>query len=63
MKKVLYDFMKLQDDRADLVDGSDELLREDERVTVEDLAHELAGALRRVQVARKSLAPEKPEAE
>lgn len=53
MTKVLYDFMQLKDNPADIVDGSDELLPEAERVTEADREHELAGALRRIQERRK----------
>ncbi|MFG1466573.1 hypothetical protein V5F77_27485 [Xanthobacter sp. DSM 24535] len=48
-KKVIYDFMELRDDPADLIDGSDEMLPEADRVTEADRMSPLAGLLRRIQ--------------
>lgn len=49
MKTVIYDFMHLERVRGDVVDGSDEVLRPEDRVTDEDRRSPIAGAVRRAQ--------------
>ncbi len=57
---VIYDYMKLQHDRADLVDGSDEILPEDERVTEARYRDPAYGAFRRAQAAYPEIAERVP---
>jgi hypothetical protein len=47
MKTVIYDFMELNGDPADFIDGSDEMLRPEDRVTEADRRHPMAGLLAR----------------
>ncbi|GLK85696.1 hypothetical protein [Ancylobacter defluvii] len=54
MKAVIYDFVELKHDRSELVDGSDEVLREEERVSDAHRRSSAYGLLRRAQDTRRA---------